>query len=55
MSRMNKMEHLLNTRRRPQTSKMARKLPPNWVGQKEKEKRERERNWDGACAPEREL
>ena len=41
------MEHLLNTGRRPQTFKRARKSPCNWVGQKEK----RERNRDGNLTP----
>ena len=45
-------ERLLNAGRWPQTSERARKLPCNWVGQKEKEK---ERNRDAACAPGREL
>ena len=42
-------EHPLNARRRPQTSKRARKPPKNQVGQKEN------RNWDRTCAPERKL
>ena len=46
---------LLNAGRRPQTSKRARKSPCNQVGQKKKERKERKRNWDGICAPGREL
>lgn len=30
-------EQLLNTNRRPRTSKKSSKIPHNWVGQKEKE------------------
>ena len=45
-------EHLLNTGRRPQTSKRARKSLRNRVGQKKKKK---ERNRDGTCAPGKEL
>ena len=34
-------EHILNTGRRPQTSKKARNSPCNWVGQKKKKKRDK--------------
>ena len=37
-SRMIHAEQLLNTNRRPQTSKKSSKPPHNWVGQKKKEK-----------------
>ena len=41
-------EHLLNAVRRPQTSKGAKKSPCNWIGQKKKKKREREKGiWMG--------
>ena len=43
-------EHLLNATRRPLTSRRARKPPRSWVEQNEKE-----RNWDGACTPGKEL
>ena len=43
-------EHLLNAGTRPQTCKRARVSPRNWVGQKEK----RKRNQDRACATGRE-
>ena len=37
-------EHLLNTGRRPQTPKRARKSPLNWIEQKKKKKnKEREK------------
>ena len=36
-------EHLLNTGRRPQTPKRARKSPLNWIEQKKKKNKEREK------------
>ena len=40
-------EHLLNTGRRPQTPKRARKSPLNWIEQKKKKKIKRERKESG--------
>lgn len=48
--------HLLNAGKRPSTSKEARNPPHNWIGQKEKRKREREKRIQNRSGnPKREM
>ena len=42
-------EHLLNAGRRPQTSQKARNTPRTWVGQKKKEKKQRQKVETGSA------
>ena len=44
-------EHLLNAGRRPQTSQKARNSPHSWVGQKKKEKENRDKRIGTGPAP----